>query len=195
MTRERIEEFAVSYSAGELDGQDFAEFKTWRTNATAEELSWFAAIVDTAGDLALSQIQPVAPSLEVKDKLMSKLGLDSEGSEDPNFSFLLQADEGGQWVDLPVPGARIRVLSDKKGDGHTIFILELDPDTTFPAHKHKGAESAYLLSGDLEVEGRFLRPGDFSRAAPGSHHGSLYSRDGCRALLVTSWENFHEHDN
>jgi len=195
MNRQRIEELAVAYSTGELDGQDFADFKAWRSTATSEELSWFAAVVDTAGDLAMSQIEPVAPPPELKERVMAQLGLDGKDSPDPDFSFLALTEGDDEWLDIPVPGARIRVLSDHEDDGHTIFMLELDPGTTFPAHSHGGAESAFVLSGDLEIEGRFLRAGDFSRAAPGSHHRSLYSRDGCRALLVTSYENFHEHDN
>jgi quercetin dioxygenase-like cupin family protein len=194
MKRERIEELAVSYSTGELEGQELAEFKAWRLTAAPEELAWFAAIVDGAGELAMSHLRPVAPSPELKGKIMAQLGLDDEASTsvDPDFSFLSQAQEEGEWIDLPEPGVRIRPLSDHEEDGHTIFILELDPNTTFPAHRHQGAESAYVLSGDLEIEGRFLRAGDFSRAAPGSHHRSLYSRDGCRALIVTSYANFHD---
>lgn len=191
MNREQIEELALSYSTGELEGKELARFKAWRAGATAEELSWFASIVDTAGELAMGSIAPVEPSSEVKGKLMAQLGLDGKPAEDAAFSFVMGPDSEEDWVDIPVPGARIKILSDNEDDGHTIFLLELDPGTTFPAHPHQGAESAYVLSGDLEIEGRFLRAGDFSRAAPGSHHRNLYSRDGCRALLVTSYENFH----
>jgi quercetin dioxygenase-like cupin family protein len=190
MNRERIEDLAMLYSSGELSGQDLADFTAWRATATAEELAYFAGIVDDVTSLTLSQIKPVQPSPEVKDQLMAKLGLDKTAEPLPNFEFRTEGEENGEWEELPVKGVRIRRLSDHAEDGHTVFMLELDPNTRFPSHVHKGAECAYVLSGDLEIEGRFLRAGDFSRAAPGSTHRSLYSRDGCRALLITSRDNF-----
>jgi len=191
MNRDRLEDLAVLYSTGELSGQDFDDFKAWRASATTEELACFATIVDDAGALAMGQLEPVAPSASVKEDLMAKIGLNKKtASASPNFSFLTEGEEFGEWEELPVKGARIRRLSDNEEDGHTVFMLELDPNTRFPSHVHKSAECAYVLSGDLEIEGRFLRAGDFSRAAPGSTHSSLYSRDGCRALLITSRDNF-----
>ena len=190
MNRERIEDLAVLYSSGELSEDELADFKAWRASATVDELAWFAEIVDGAGEIAASEIDPVAPPPAVKDQLMAKLGFGDGGIGDLAFEFKTEAQEEGEWEELPVKGARIRRLSDHEEDGHTVFLLELDPDTTFPSHVHKGAECAYVLSGDLEIEGRFLREGDFSRAAPGSQHRSLYSRDGCRALLITARKNF-----
>lgn len=190
MNRERLEDLAVLYSSGELSGQDLSDFKTWRSAATAEELASFATIVDDAAALALDNITPVTPSPDVKVRLMAQLGLDKKAATAPDFDFRMEGEEVGEWEELPFKGVRIRRLSDHEEDGHTVFMLELDPNTRFPSHSHKGAECAYVLSGDLEIEGRFLRAGDFSRAAPGSTHRSLYSRDGCRALLITGRDNF-----
>lgn len=191
MNNERLEDLAVLYSAGELSGQDLADFQAWRPLASADELAHFAAIVDDSAALASSQIAPVAPSASVKAGLFAKIGLDqTPAPEAQDFSFRPEREEDGEWEELPVKGARVRRLSDYDEDGHTVFMLELDPGTIFPSHVHKGAECAFVLSGDLEIEGRFLRAGDFSRAAPGTTHRSLYSRDGCRALLITSRENF-----
>lgn len=188
---DRLEDLAVLYASGELSGQDLADFEVWRFHATTDELARFAAIVDGAAELPLSQIAAVAPPASVKARLMAKIGLGQAAPDGAlDFSFRAGREEDGEWEELPVKGARIRRLSDHLEDRHTVFMLELDPGTTFPSHVHKGAECAFVLSGDLEIEGRFLRAGDFSRAAPGSTHRSLYSRDGCRALLITSRDNF-----
>ena len=112
MNRDQIEELAVSYSNGELDGEELAKFQAWRAGATAEELLWFSTIVDTAGELAMSEMKPVDPPPELKGKLMSQLGLDGDSSEDPDFSFIMGADSEADWIELPVPGARMKVLSD-----------------------------------------------------------------------------------
>ena len=50
---------------------------------------------------------------------------------------------------------------------------------------------AYILEGDLEADGLLLKAGDFFRADAGTHHGTHVSPSGCRALIVTSGDNYH----
>jgi anti-sigma factor ChrR (cupin superfamily) len=66
--------------------------------------------------------------------------------------------------------------------------MEVGAGATYPAHDHAGYEELYVLSGDLETEGRLLGPGDFLHAEPGSHHNPLHSPHGCTALLVVPRE-------
>lgn len=56
----------------------------------------------------------------------------------------------------------------------------------YAEHDHLGAEEMYVLTGDLQSEGRSLGPGDFVHAEAGTHHRPLRSIGGCTALMVVS---------
>jgi hypothetical protein len=43
-----------------------------------------------------------------------------------------------------------------------------------------------LLTGDLHIGGRVMRPGDFHHAEPGTAHGENYSVEGCTLLAILS---------
>ena len=88
------------------------------------------------------------------------------------------------WREAPLPGARFKLLSAGPKQGYAMILIELKPGTRYPEHDHVGTEELYLLTGDLETEGRRLGPGDFLHAEPGSHHRELYSPGGCTALMV-----------
>ena len=84
-----------------------------------------------------------------------------------------------------LPDARYKLLSAHPQQPYAVLLLELAPKTRYPDHDHAGPEDLYLLTGDLHTEGQVMRPGDFFHAEPGTHHGELYSDQGCTALLVT----------
>jgi quercetin dioxygenase-like cupin family protein len=108
----------------------------------------------------------------------------AEKSFPPGFTYL--ANGSGEWRELPVKGARVKELSDDRSDGFTTMLLEMDAGARFPGHHHHGAEQVYLLDGDLYSDGEELSPGDFLRAAADTHHGGLYSKNGCHALIITA---------
>ncbi len=88
------------------------------------------------------------------------------------------------WLLAPLPGARFKMLSAGPHQAHAILLLELQAGATYPEHDHLGTEDMYVLTGDLQSEGRSLGPGDFLHAEPGSHHQELRSIQGCTALML-----------
>ena len=96
---------------------------------------------------------------------------------------VVRNDEHG-WVETPIPGFRIKPLSVSRDVGHEMLMVEFAPGTRYPCHGHEFSEQLFVFSGTLQTEGRVLGPGDFIHGEPGTHHQQLYSRDGCRALLV-----------
>lgn len=92
------------------------------------------------------------------------------------------------WLPAPLPGARYKVLSASPAQAHILLMIELAPGALYPEHDHSGTEDMYVLTGDLQSEGRSLGPGDFLHAEPGTHHHELRSIEGCTALMIVPRE-------
>lgn len=88
------------------------------------------------------------------------------------------------WMVGPLPGTRFKVLSASPEQEYAMLLIELAAGALYPEHDHVGAEEMYVLTGDLQSEGRSLGPGDFLHAEPGSHHHELRSIEGCTAIMV-----------
>jgi anti-sigma factor ChrR (cupin superfamily) len=97
--------------------------------------------------------------------------------------FLFDTEASG-WKPLPVPGAWIKLLSFQPERGYAVLLGKLEPGVRYPAHTNAGPEDFYVLSGDLQVSGRALGPGDFHHADAGSVHEENYSIHGCTLLAV-----------
>lgn len=187
MKRELLAEFAHLFATEGLEGERLREFEEWRAGASAAEKEEFARMLDSIALLSVAGVEAVTPSPGLKEAILGQVG--HEHGEWPEGHDFLASDEG-TWQGLPVKGVRIKELSAREEDGVTMFLLEMAAGTRFPAHRHHGVEMVYVLEGDLDSDGRVLHRGDFLRAGAGSDHGSLSSRNGCRALLVTATENF-----
>ncbi len=193
MKRYELEELAHLYASEGLEGEALSAFEEWKSTASEEDKGRFGEMVDAVARVTLAAVPEVEPSPALKKKLLEQAEAESRKlpaslGELGEFAYLRSRE--GEWVQLPVPGARVKELSARREDGVALFLLELDPGTKFPAHRHKGAEMAYVLTGDLHTEDEVLHAGDFMRAAPGSKHHHLYSEKGCQALLVTAFENY-----
>ena len=47
-----------------------------------------------------------------------------------------------------------------------------------------------MLSGDLDIAGRTLKPGDYIRIERGARHGVPVSRSGCTCLVISDYVPF-----
>jgi len=72
-------------------------------------------------------------------------------------------------------------------DKHLVSMLvRLAPGTSYPPHTHARAEELHLLDGELWIEDRKLRPGDYNRAELGTSDSRVWSETGCTCVLTTS---------
>jgi anti-sigma factor ChrR (cupin superfamily) len=122
-----------------------------------------------------------APPAGARERLLDRLRKLS--SPVPHGFSLRPAEEEG-WILHPVPGIRMKVLSINRDAGYAMLLLDVPPQTRFPAHHHSGAEECYVLSGSLVTYGRRLGPGDFIHADRGTAHDELWTEEGCRVLLI-----------
>jgi anti-sigma factor ChrR (cupin superfamily) len=66
------------------------------------------------------------------------------------------------------------------------MLVRLAPGVDYPPHTHAGYEELHLLEGELWINDRKLRPGDYSSAEPGTDDRRVWSETGCMCVLVTS---------
>jgi quercetin dioxygenase-like cupin family protein len=103
------------------------------------------------------------------------------------------AAQRGAWQRSGLPGlSRIDVNAAPRLAGVSRRLLCFAPGTRFPAHRHLGPESVFVLEGSYRDEsGRAFRAGDVQRMAPGSEH-TLYvdPREPCVAAVVEAGIEF-----
>lgn len=185
--RDLAEEYAALAGLGALDGADSEAMEHCDDCPFGRAARAALGYDDAVAALTAAAFPPVEPPAGLKDQIMAGIGKKDQASEQGGY-FFMGSDEG-DWTPLPGGKIRLKVLSDLAEAGHTLVLLEADPGGVFFPHAHKGMEEVYLISGDLETEGRTMGPGDYLRAAPGTRHHKAVSRTGCRAIMVTAREN------
>ncbi|MEO5959736.1 MAG: cupin domain-containing protein [Opitutaceae bacterium] len=153
-------------------------------------LAYDAPLSETAAALALA-VPLAVPSPRVKEQLLARIRATPPGTA-AGWRFATVASGEG-WVALPFPGVRMReVTVDMERDTALVFI-EIAPGAAFPDHEHQTTERGLLLSGDLRMGERMLRPGDFYEAAAGTRHDRIASPSGCTGLLwvgAAAWRDW-----
>ena len=123
-----------------------------------------------------------APSESLKERLAHRLGsaAASEGHGIPIGSWIEP-----EWREV-APGIWCKLLATDTERERVSMLVRLEPDTEYPPHEHAGVEELHLLDGELWIDERKLRPGDYNRAEAPSEDRRVWSETGCTCVLVTS---------
>lgn len=89
------------------------------------------------------------------------------------------------WAEV-APGISVAILAADTERDRVSMLVRLAPRTAYPPHRHADVEELHLLDGELWIEDRLLRPGDYNRGEPGQVDQRVYSETGCMCVLVTS---------
>jgi anti-sigma factor ChrR (cupin superfamily) len=90
-----------------------------------------------------------------------------------------------EWEEV-APGISCKLLAND-GEAHRVSMLvRLAPNAEYPPHTHAGMEELHLLEGELWIDERKLRPGDYNRALAPTGDKRVWSETGCTCVLVTS---------
>ena len=84
------------------------------------------------------------------------------------------------------PGIAVKMLSTDADRSRVSMLVRLDPRTDYPPHTHAGMEELHLLDGELFIDNKKLRPGDYNRAHAGTFDRRVWSETGCTCVLITS---------
>ena len=90
-----------------------------------------------------------------------------------------------EWEEV-APGISVKLLATDEQKQRVSMLVRLAPRTDYPPHRHGGVEELHLLDGELLIDDRTLRPGDYIRAEAGSVDRRVYSETGCTCVLLTS---------
>jgi anti-sigma factor ChrR (cupin superfamily) len=197
MNCDELQQLTALQAIGALEGAD-AEHLRQRLSGDPVAAAELTRFLDVAASLS-GLVTPAKPSVSVRAKVMERIRktpqvreaskpVDSKPTEPPAPQGLhfLRADQ--PWLPAPLPGARFKVISSGEHQSYLMLMIELAPGAGYPEHDHFGVEDMYVLTGDLQSEGRSLGPGDSLHAEPGSHHHELRSINGCTALMVVPKE-------
>ena len=199
MITEQQQEQASLYVLGALTGAEQQAFGAV-LRGSAELRDFVFTLQQTTALLAMAT-PFVRPPRELKDKVLRRIEtaaglLNPPATQHPGVAVaslaglhFLSADDTVGWKQLPLPGAWIKLLSLERERGYAVVLGKLAPGVRYPAHTNAGPEDLYVLTGDLHVGDRTLRPGDFHHADAGSSHAENYSVEGCTLLAVLATDN------
>lgn len=186
--RNIAEEFAALVGLDALDGPDAGAMEHCNDCPFGKAAMAAYGYDDVVATMAAAEFPPMEPPADLEAKIMGKIDEYEKSKAPQGGYFFMNADEG-DWTPLPGGKVRIKVLSDIEASGHTTVLLDVAPGGVIFPHAHKGMEEVFLITGDLETEGRTMGPGDYLRAAPGTKHQKAVSQNGCRAIIVTAHDN------
>ncbi|MCC6587452.1 MAG: cupin domain-containing protein [Bryobacterales bacterium] len=165
------------YSLGALPPDEAVEFEKHLAEGCdvcrAELESLNAAVLQLA--FAAPEVQPPA---SLRDRLLNAIAPLPEGMH-------IVRNTEGRWVATAFPGVTMKTLHFDKQTFMVTNLLKMEPKSSIPPHRHTAMEQCLVLEGDVRQDGVAMGPGDYSRNDPQSHHGRIYTENGCLLLLIS----------
>jgi anti-sigma factor ChrR (cupin superfamily) len=122
------------------------------------------------------------PSASLWERLAQRIGAETGGeplgSPPPHWAE-------PEWKEA-APGISCKLLSADLEQNRVSMLVRLAPGTHYPSHRHDDAEELHLLHGELIIDDKTFRPGDYRRAEPGTVDHRVWTETGCTCLLMTS---------
>ena len=150
--------------------------------ACAECRSELDALQPVIGSLVSWPTDVLRPPTPLWDRLARRIAAETGGEPVPPAP---RRPADADWEEV-APGISVRLLATDAENRRVSMLVRLAPRTDYPPHRHAGTEELHLLDGELMIDDRRLRPGDYCRAEPGSVDRRVWSETGCTCLLLTS---------
>jgi predicted ChrR family anti-sigma factor len=98
--------------------------------------------------------------------------------------FVPAGDTG--WEPLGVEGVTAKPLFVDPDHNRVTMLVRMAPGSTYPAHRHGGAEESFILEGDLDDGDVHMNAGDYLWKDDGTLHGVQVTKSGCLMLIISS---------
>jgi anti-sigma factor ChrR (cupin superfamily) len=89
------------------------------------------------------------------------------------------------WEEV-APGIFCKLLATDTERHRVSMLVRLLPGVAYPPHVHAEFEELHLLDGELWIDDRLLRPGDYNSAHAPTSDNRVWSETGCTCVLITS---------
>ena len=107
-------------------------------------------------------------------------------SEESDGLFVAQVDDE-PWVPatpLGLPAGVNWRLYETSEDGDQVMLVRFPPGYVEPRHVHEAQHWDVIVDGEMHVDGRILRSGDYLRGLPNEPHGPMSYPVGCTVFAV-----------
>jgi anti-sigma factor ChrR (cupin superfamily) len=143
------------------------------------EMESLRRVVDSFVAWRKDILRPTAPLWERVARRVSE-----ETGEEP-MRDLAQDWKEPEWKEA-APGLWYQLLAADARTKRVTMLVRLEPGVEYPPHVHAGLEELHLLDGELWIDDRKLRAGDYNRAEAGTSDKRVWSETGCTCVLITS---------
>jgi quercetin dioxygenase-like cupin family protein len=82
-------------------------------------------------------------------------------------------------------GCEYRIFKEDQGDGQMAIMCRFPPGYLEPRHQHESEHWGIVVDGEMHVDGKILRRGDFHHAPANVPHGPFYYPKGCTVFGTT----------
>jgi anti-sigma factor ChrR (cupin superfamily) len=187
--QEQGQEQALFYSIGALDQAEKEAFERHLEEGCRSCLTELREFQAVAFGLALTA-PAQAPSKDVRLRLLSRANESrqvwKEWNAGPSSPLLTLRSDEGEWQATGFEGVSVRRLSVDNQRGTASMLVRMAAGSSYPRHRHGGAEECFVIQGDLHVAGMILHAGDYQRAASDSVHGVQSTENGCTLFIMSS---------
>jgi anti-sigma factor ChrR (cupin superfamily) len=123
-----------------------------------------------------------SPGASLQQRLAQRIAQETgdEVESPPVASYLEPA-----WEEV-APGIQCKLLANDTARHRVSMLVRLQPNAEYPPHRHDAVEELHLLDGELWIDDRMLKPGDYNRAEPSTVDRRVWSETGCTCVLITS---------
>jgi anti-sigma factor ChrR (cupin superfamily) len=169
------------YALGALPQSEAAAFEAHISTCPGcrQELDTLRPTIDA---LVSWPTDVLRPSPMLWSRLASRIAAET-GSE--AVLSMSQSRLAPEWENV-APGISCKLLATDSERDRVSMLVRLAPGTHYPPHVHAGVEELHLLDGELWVDDKKLRPGDYRRAEAGTGDRRVWSETGCTCVLITS---------
>lgn len=149
--------------------------------------------------LALAAPDAPAPSAKVKAQLLARIRATKRPEPKPvavPAGWRFESTQSAEGWRETFPGVRFKTLSVDDARDVVMLLVEMQPGSRIPDHPHDtSADEGVVITGDVDMDGHLMGPGDYYYAGVGTNHVNITSPSGCTALLslrASAWRQWRE---
>jgi anti-sigma factor ChrR (cupin superfamily) len=174
-------DLVAAYVLGGLPPSEAAAMEAHAAECSAcqRELEWLRPVADS---LHAWPTDVLRPSASLQERLARRIA--AETGAEPILPTCREWNEP-EWEEV-TPGIFCKILATDADHDRVTMLVRLLPGVSYPPHTHAGVEELHLLDGELWIDDRLLRPGDYNYGEPGASDMRVYSETGCTCVLITS---------